>query len=69
MGRRQSTKTACYRSNTTKEMMDFSVARELGESRLISLDLKPVANRGLADERAGEGGAGRMKAPSMTWAT
>jgi len=39
-------------------MMDFSITRELGENRLIPLDLKPVVNQAIIDDRAGDGAGG-----------
>ncbi len=41
-----------------KKMMDFTVAIECGESRLIPLDLKAVVNQAFADDRAGDGKGG-----------
>ncbi len=41
-----------------KKMKDYAVARELGETRLIPLDLRPIVNMGLADERAADGKGG-----------
>ncbi len=36
-------------------MRDFSVASELGENRLIPLDMRAVANMDLADDKPGDG--------------
>ncbi len=41
-----------------KKMENYSIASELGEDRLLPLDLQAVVNMGLADEKASDGKGG-----------
>lgn len=41
-----------------KKMDDFALAAELGESRMIPLDIRAAANMSLTDEKAGDGEGG-----------